>query len=69
MELDGVAASISSCAGVSSASAMLVDNELWGFFAPGTIDVGQVRKAVDRDQPYYARPQFYVTLGQMPLTA
>ncbi|KZT66961.1 amino acid adenylation domain-containing protein [Daedalea quercina L-15889] len=69
VELDGVSAAMRACPGVTSACAILVDNELWGIYAP--IDVGweHVRDATAKIQPYYAVPTRYKALGSFPLTS
>ncbi|KAL5536502.1 hypothetical protein ACEPAF_324 [Sanghuangporus sanghuang] len=68
VELDGVSACISSCCGVSSSAAILIDNALWAFYVPDTVSK-HVQQTVERVQPYYARPEVYVALKEMPLSA
>ncbi|OCB91719.1 acetyl-CoA synthetase-like protein [Sanghuangporus baumii] len=69
VELDGVSACISSCCGVSSSAAILIDNALWAFYVPDTVSSKHVQQTVERVQPYYARPEVYVALKEMPLSA
>jgi hypothetical protein len=54
--------------GVTHAAALLVDNELWGFACPRTVDVEDVRRAAATILPYYAVPTRLVLIDTMPLT-
>jgi hypothetical protein len=54
--------------GVTHAAALLVDNELWGFACPRTVDVEDVRRAAAMILPYYAVPTRLVLIDTMPLT-
>jgi hypothetical protein len=55
--------------GVKVATALLIDQELWGFFAPSSVPVENVKAATSKVQPHYAVPTKYVSLDQFPETA
>ena len=57
-----------SCHGVVSACALLVNDELWGFYSPRSVHQDDVRDAAARLQPYYAVPSGYMSLDMLPLT-
>ena len=54
--------------GVKVATAILVDQELWGFFAPDTVSVEDVKAATSKVQPHYAVPTKFVSLDKFPET-
>lgn len=68
VELDGVSAAVTSCEGVDSASVLLVNGELWGFYSPEHVSPREVREAVMKLQPPYAVPTHYKPLSRLPLT-
>lgn len=55
--------------GVKVATAVLINGELWGFFAPSNVAVEDVKAATARVQPHYAVPTKYVSLDNFPETA
>ncbi|KAG5648425.1 hypothetical protein DXG03_004999 [Asterophora parasitica] len=69
VELDGVASAMEMCPGVSVAAAVLIKGELWGFFAPSTAEIEDVKAATARVQPYYAVPTHFLGLDKFPETA
>ncbi|EJD44029.1 nonribosomal peptide synthetase 12 [Auricularia subglabra TFB-10046 SS5] len=69
VELDGVAAAMESTSGVTVAAAMLIANELWGFYAPAGVKEEDVKAATARVQPYYAVPTRFLPLEQFPHTS
>ncbi|EAU85234.1 nonribosomal peptide synthetase 12 [Coprinopsis cinerea okayama7 len=69
VELDGVAAAIESCPGVQVATALLIDEELWGFATPSSLDVESAKAAALKVQPYYAVPTRFLTMDEFPKTA
>ncbi|KAG8796389.1 hypothetical protein FRC12_024565 [Ceratobasidium sp. 428] len=69
VELDGVAATMETTAGVHSAVALLIDEELVGVYSPDSVDENAVMQACTNGQPYYARPSRYVKLSEMPMTS
>ncbi|KAG5640248.1 hypothetical protein DXG03_009675 [Asterophora parasitica] len=69
VELDGVAAAMETTPGVEVATAILIKGELWGFFAPATASIEEVKAATARVQPHYAVPTKYVRLDDFPKTA
>ncbi|KAF5382433.1 hypothetical protein D9615_002852 [Tricholomella constricta] len=68
VELDGVASAMETCPGVNVAAAVLIDGELWGFFAPLTAEIEDVKSATARVQPYYAVPTRILRLAKFPET-
>ncbi|RDB21480.1 Linear gramicidin synthase subunit D [Hypsizygus marmoreus] len=68
VELDGVAAAMENTPGVKVAAAMLIEGELWGFYAPSTIAIEEVKASTLRIQPYYAVPTKYLRLDGFPQT-
>jgi amino acid adenylation domain-containing protein len=68
VELDGVAASINSCPGVTRATALLVKGEIHGFFDSQVADVDAVREHLVSRQPYYAVPTKFHHLAVLPET-
>lgn len=51
------------------AAALLVGQELVGFFIPKDVEVEAVRAAVAKIQPYYANPTRYMPLLEFPKTS
>ncbi|KAJ4464446.1 AMP-binding protein [Lentinula edodes] len=71
VELDGIAAAMETCPGVSSAVALYIENVLWGFYLHAKsqpVDSLSVQCAVQHIQPYYAVPTSYLALDSFPLT-
>ncbi|TBU25235.1 acetyl-CoA synthetase-like protein [Dichomitus squalens] len=68
VELDGVSAAMRSCAGITSACALLIDGELHGFYAPSSVSAAAVLEATMAIQPCYAVPSRYIALDALPLT-
>ena len=68
VELDGVSAAMRHCPGVSSACALLIGTELWGFYSPAVIPPTAVQQATSLSQPMYAIPSKFVPLDALPLT-
>ncbi|PPR06777.1 hypothetical protein CVT24_011277 [Panaeolus cyanescens] len=62
VELDGTHPSVQ--AGV----ALLIDNELWGFYSPASVPKEEVKAAATKVQPYYAVPTHYLPLDKFPHT-
>ncbi|KAG5650400.1 hypothetical protein H0H81_012379 [Sphagnurus paluster] len=69
VELDGVAAAMETTSGVKVATAILIDSELWGFFAPANIPVDEVKAATAKVQPHYAVPTRFIAVDKFPETA
>lgn len=69
VELDGVAASINSCPGVTRAVALLVRGEIHGFLEPATCDLALIRAQLKTRQPYYAVPSHFHLLEVLPETS
>ncbi|TFK24962.1 nonribosomal peptide synthetase 12 [Coprinopsis marcescibilis] len=69
VELDGVATAMETCPGVTGATALLIDGELWGFVKPSTISPEDVKAAALKVQPYYAVPKRILTMDNFPETA
>ncbi|RDB22102.1 Linear gramicidin synthase subunit C [Hypsizygus marmoreus] len=69
VELDGVAAAMETTPGVKVAAAILIEGELWGFYAPAAVSVEDVKAATSRVQPHYAVPTKYISLENFPETA
>ena len=68
MELDGVSASLGSCPGVRGAKAVLIHQQLFAFLTPRDCDVTRVSENMQVLQPYYARPEKFITLDSLPTT-
>ncbi|KAG2001812.1 nonribosomal peptide synthetase 12 [Coprinopsis cinerea AmutBmut pab1-1] len=69
VELDGVATAMETCAGVTGATALLIDGELWGFVKPSNISPEDIKAAAHKVQPYYAVPSKILTMDHFPETA
>ncbi|KAG6910275.1 hypothetical protein DXG01_011672 [Tephrocybe rancida] len=69
VELDGVAAAMETTPGVKVATAILIDSELWGFFAPSNVSVDDVKAATSKVQPHYAVPTKFLSVDKFPETA
>jgi acyl-coenzyme A synthetase/AMP-(fatty) acid ligase len=69
VELDGVAAAMESAPGVKVATAILIDQELWGFYAPKKASIEDVKATTAKVLPYYAVPTQYIVLDDFPETA
>lgn len=69
VELDGVTASINSFPGIVRACALLVDDEIHGFFAPESVSLEELREHMKTKQPYYAIPSQFHPLHSLPTTA
>ncbi|KIJ46656.1 hypothetical protein M422DRAFT_226620 [Sphaerobolus stellatus SS14] len=71
VELDGVAAAIRTCRGVTYSAALYLDHELWGIYQktddPESVSDDDVARVVKAIQPYYAVPSRYLCVGDMPL--
>ena len=68
VELDGVSAAMQSHRGVTSACALLIDGELYGFYAPASVPAPAVLQATMALQPCYAVPSRYIAMEALPLT-
>ncbi|PBK90018.1 AMP-binding protein [Armillaria gallica] len=68
VELDGVTATILRCLEISSACSLLVDDKLWSFYSPDTVDPSIVREAITSIHPKYAVPAKFLPLKSLPLT-
>ena len=68
VELDGVSAAMQSHTGVTSACALLIDGELYGFYAPTSVLASAVLQATMALQPCYAVPSRYIAMEALPLT-
>lgn len=68
VELDGVAASLSSFPQADRAAVLLVNNEMHAFVTPATLDPEDVKDHLAHRQPYYAVPTKWHFLPSMPLT-
>ncbi|KAJ3555227.1 hypothetical protein NM688_g2696 [Phlebia brevispora] len=69
VELDGVSAAMQTCPEVTSAVALLIDSELWGFVTPVAASTEAAAEATRKIQPYYAVPTRWITLAELPHTA
>ncbi|KAH9934332.1 AMP-binding protein [Fomitopsis serialis] len=69
VELDGVSAAMRSCPGVSSACALLIGQEIYGFYTPETVRQEDVQEVTASIHPCYAIPQYFCPLASMPLTS
>lgn len=52
-----------------AAVALLIDDELWGFVTPSSVNVDGVIEATKKIQPYYAVPTQWCTLDTLPHTS
>jgi len=68
VELDGVSAAIRTCPSITASVVLLVNQELWGFVTPSSVDLHAVKEATAAVQPYYAVPTQYVALAEFPQT-
>ena len=68
VELDGVAASLSSFPQADRAAVILVNNEMHAFVTPATLDPEDVKDHLAHRQPYYAVPTKWHFLPSLPLT-
>ncbi|KAK0209285.1 AMP-binding protein [Desarmillaria ectypa] len=68
VELDGVSAAMLTCFDVTSACAVLVNDELFGFYTPPSVEIAPVRDAVCRMLPRYSVPSRFIPLLSLPLT-
>ncbi|KAG7451747.1 acetyl-CoA synthetase-like protein [Guyanagaster necrorhizus] len=68
VELDGVSAAMLTCPDVTGACAVLVGDELFGFYTPPSVGIAPVRDAVCRMLPRYSVPSKFVSLSALPLT-
>ncbi|TBU28644.1 nonribosomal peptide synthetase 12 [Dichomitus squalens] len=69
VELDGVSAAMQTCTSVKHATALLIENELWGFVTPETVKSEAVSAAASLIQPYYAVPTQYIAMDDFPYTS
>ena len=53
---------------VRAATALLINDELWGIFTPEHIDIEEVRSKTAKIQPYYAVPTKFLPLPSFPQT-
>lgn len=70
VELDGIAAAMNMCPGVTSSCAFLIGQELCGAYECPLLDVPwkQVRDLVAEIHPYYAVPSRFLALPVLPHT-
>ncbi|EKM79191.1 hypothetical protein AGABI1DRAFT_74022 [Agaricus bisporus var. burnettii JB137-S8] len=68
VELDGVASAIEAVPGILSATALLIEGELWGFVTPVVAKTEDIQAAVSKVQPYYATPTRILHLNEFPKT-
>ncbi|KAJ3837524.1 nonribosomal peptide synthetase 12 [Lentinula raphanica] len=69
VELDGVAAALESSPGIKVAAALLVENILWGFISPDTLNPENVLSDAAKIQPYYAVPTRLTMMKEFPKTS
>ncbi|KAI0801910.1 nonribosomal peptide synthetase 12 [Irpex lacteus] len=69
VELDGVSAAMQTYKAADAAVALLIDDELWGFVTPSSVNVDGVIEATKKIQPYYAVPTQWCTLDTLPHTS
>ncbi|KAI1860112.1 hypothetical protein JX265_010036 [Neoarthrinium moseri] len=69
VELDGVSASINRCAGVTRATALLVNGEIHGFLEPPNVSLSALKQHMALQQPYYAVPSHFHLLEALPETS
>ena len=53
---------------VRSATALLIDDTLWGFVTAEDIEIEDIKKAAAKVQPYYAVPTQILIMQEFPLT-
>ncbi|EJT99014.1 nonribosomal peptide synthetase [Dacryopinax primogenitus] len=68
VELDGVATAMSTHPLVSTAVALKLGEQLWGFYAPASVPSKEVRQATAQKLPDYAVPSQWLALDKLPLT-
>ncbi|KAG6832066.1 hypothetical protein H0H92_005488 [Tricholoma furcatifolium] len=68
IELDGVAAAMGTTPGIKLAAAILLEDNLWGFFVPPSVEIDDVKASTSRVQPYYGVPTKYIPLTEFPMT-
>lgn len=68
VELDGVSAAMQSCPEVTGACALLVGDDLVGFYTPSEVAMDGVRDAVTRILPWYSVPTKFISIASLPLT-
>ncbi|KPM43747.1 hypothetical protein AK830_g2757 [Neonectria ditissima] len=68
VELDGIAASLTSCPSVQKATALLVEGEIHAFVMPHDCPLPVVKEHMKNRQPYYALPSQYHPLEILPMT-
>ncbi|PBK91593.1 AMP-binding protein [Armillaria gallica] len=68
VELDGVSAAMQSCPEVTGACALLVGDDLVGFYTPSEVAMDGVRDAVTRILPWYSVPTKFISIPSLPLT-
>ncbi|KAH8736610.1 hypothetical protein BGZ61DRAFT_503019 [Ilyonectria robusta] len=68
VELDGIAASLTSCHLVQRAAALLIEGEIHGFLTPSHCRLSVVKDHMKDCQPYYAMPSHYHLLESLPMT-
>ncbi|KAJ6477496.1 hypothetical protein DFH09DRAFT_1056527 [Mycena vulgaris] len=69
VELDGVAAVMEMCPGVTQACAIRVDETLLGFVCPRDAYIAEVRLIASTLLPYYAVPSQFLALDCFPVTS
>ena len=55
--------------GVKSATAILIDGDIWGFYTPSTISTEAVKALAAKSLPHYGVPTKYICLDNFPETA
>ncbi|PBK92167.1 acetyl-CoA synthetase-like protein [Armillaria gallica] len=68
VELDGISAAMQSCPAVTGACAVLIGDELVGFYTPSSVDARSVQDAVCRILPWYSVPCKFLPIPALPLT-
>ncbi|SJL05087.1 uncharacterized protein ARMOST_08459 [Armillaria ostoyae] len=68
VELDGISAAMQSCPAVTGACAVLIGDELIGFYTPSSVDARSVQDAVCRILPWYSVPCKFLPIPALPLT-
>ncbi|KAG7453202.1 AMP-binding protein [Guyanagaster necrorhizus] len=68
VELDGVSAAMQSCPAVTGACAVLIGDELIGFFTPSCVDAKSVQEAACQILPWYSVPCKFLPVPALPLT-
>ncbi len=70
VELDGVSSAMEKFPSVNKACALLINNELWGFYsAPSRVDEAALKASVAALLPYYAVPGEWRYLSHIALTS